>query len=219
MIVNQRDRFSFFEKLQRPEWVKRRLLHMLYHYEESRVYFLSPAEALKLPDLQMMNKDNIDDLKRFVPTESWHSREKFVSTSLERLKRGDHCYTRCDDGILAHFGWMTERQRAVPELGLWFELPPNFATINDFYTHPAFRTRGYYAPCLFQAIRDAALIPGTENIQLGFNAANTVSRWWIERIGSSYDRSIFYKKIFWIEKRWSTAIDHPITRMLSDPQS
>jgi hypothetical protein len=155
-----------------------------------------------------MNKDSLDDLRRFVPTESWHSRRQFIESAEKRLRQGGHSYTRVEDGILVSYGWMAQRQSRtyLSEARQWYELPPNTAVLYDFYTHPAYRARGFYASSLLQGLHDAAAVPGTEVIFACVLADNAAPRWWVEKFGGVYQGSLIYDKVLWYEKCSSTAV-------------
>jgi RimJ/RimL family protein N-acetyltransferase len=185
--------------------ISHRLRRELFESVEHLVYRLDPAEVRQLLDPPFtLNKDNEEDLRSFVPTR-WQSQDEFISTALKRLEKGEHCYTRVEDGTLAHYGWMMERQNRsyVTEVHQWLELPPNCAVIYDFYTLPAYRGRGFYPACLLQSLHDAANVPGTQNIHSTVDVTNAVPRFWFEKFGAVQKGRLTYERILWWKRRSS----------------
>jgi RimJ/RimL family protein N-acetyltransferase len=123
---------------------------------------------------------------------------------LTRLGNGHHLYSRVEDGTLVHYGWLIERQQRafLPEISQSVEMPDGSAVLFDYYTHPAYRGRGYYNASLRQMAHDAAEIPGTNSIVIGVVADNAASRKGIENAGFEYWRSGFQRVRVGRVTRW-----------------
>ena len=182
----------------------RRRLALAYHYAaEERMYRLAAADAADLPASTDFARDRWEDLERFVPSEPRHTREACLADWRQRRARGEHVYTRVEDGRLAAYGWMVERQKTI-RLD-WVDetasLPDNSAGIYDFYTLPEYRHRDFYQRLLMHAMQDAARIPGTEWIYLSILASDTVPRWWVERLGMEFCGGYEYSRTLWRRTR------------------
>jgi len=193
-------------QLRRLKWsnIQRRVGRIFRYSAEERIYRMAPADAVELPACPEFARDRWEDLELFIPSEPRHSRSACLKEWRERLDRGEHVYTRIEKGRLATYGWVVERQKTA-HLG-WthqtLELPDGCAVLYDFYTIPEYRNRDFYQLLLMHAMQDAANIPGTHWIYLGVRADDKVPRWWVERIGSEYCESYFYKRVLWRESKW-----------------
>jgi len=119
---------------------------------------------------------------------------------------------------LVHYGWLIERQRKsyISEVGHEIYLPPDSAVLTDYYTHPAARGQGLYRQSLKQMLHDAALIPGTKHIFIAVLANNRPSRHVIEKVGFTYQFSLFTKKVGGRARRWDNApteFTHPVEQL------
>lgn len=175
---------------------------------EMRIYSYDVELAHQLRVPQLMNRDCLPDLMVYQPAEAWQLRfSAFLKRVLAGLERGNHVYTRVEDGRLVHYGWLIERQQKshLSEVGHDFYLPPESAVLADFYTHPAARGKGLYQHSLRQMVHDASLITGTKHIFIGVLADNFPSRHVIEKVGFDYRFSFFARTIGGKTKRWTTA--------------
>jgi RimJ/RimL family protein N-acetyltransferase len=153
-------------------------------------------------------RDRFEDLACYAPAERWQpTTTAFLRSAMERLENGEHCYTYVEDGVLAHYGWLAERQEStfMDEVRQSWRLPPGSAVLYGFYTHPRFRGRGLYASALRRMIRDAATIPGLGEIYIGVRADNGPSRRVIEKVGFVYDRSFYARRRLASVRRWAGA--------------
>ena len=200
------DRLARFWRRLTWNAVKRRIAIALRYEAEERTYRMSRAEAADLPADTDFARDRWADLDLFVPSEPRHVREDVLSDWRQRRARGEHVYTRVEDGRLAAYGWVVDRQTTMRLA--WVkqavELPRNSAVIYDFYTLPEYRHRDFYQRMLMHAVQDAARIPGIEWICLSVLASDRVPRWWVERIGMPYCGSYFYRRVLWRQKTWQT---------------
>jgi GNAT superfamily N-acetyltransferase len=177
----------------------------MFHYNaEERIYRIAAQDAAELPPSPDFARDRWEDLISFVPGEPRFSRDACLKEWRDRLDRGEHVYTHVEDGRLANYGWMIERQK-IAHLG-WtkqtLEMPDDCAVIYDFYTIPEYRNRNFYQQLLMHSLQDAARIPGTRWIYIGVKADDKVPRWWVERTGAEYCESYFYNRVLWREKKW-----------------
>jgi len=191
---------------QRLTWrAIRRRIALAFHVEtEERTYRLAPADAAELPDSPDISRDRWEDLELFVPTEPRHEREAILEDWRQRRARGEHVYTKIEDGRLAAYGWVVERQKTMrlDWVKQAVDLPDGSAVIYDFYTLPEYRHRDFYQRLLMHAMQDAARMPGTQWIALSILGNDTVPRWWVERFGMEFTGSYFYRRVLWLSKKW-----------------
>lgn len=198
--------YTLAAQLRRLRWRNiRRRIERLFHYSaEERIYRMAPEDAMELPACPRFAHDRWEDLELFIPSEPRHSRKACLQDWRERLNRGEHVYTLIEDGRLVTYGWVVERQK-VAHLG-WthqtIEMPDDTAVLYDFYTLPEYRNRDYYQLLLMHAMQGAAQIPGTRWVYLGVRGDDKAPRWWVERIGSEYCESYFYRRVLWRERKW-----------------
>jgi CelD/BcsL family acetyltransferase involved in cellulose biosynthesis/GNAT superfamily N-acetyltransferase len=184
--------------------IKRRLALALRFEAEERTYRLSHLDAADLPASADFAKDRWEDLDLFVPTEPRHVREDVLADWRQRRARGEHVYTRVEDGRLAAYGWVVERQKTMrlDWVKQAVDLPDHSAVIYDFYTLPEYRHRDFYQRLLMHAMQDAARMPGIQWICLSILGSDQVPRWWVERIGMELSGSYFYSRVLWHQKKW-----------------
>jgi GNAT superfamily N-acetyltransferase len=184
--------------------VKRRIALALHYQAEERTYRLSRDEAAELPASDDFARDRWEDLDLFAPTEPRHVREDVLEDWRQRRVRGEHVYTRIEDGRLAAYGWVVERQKTAPLTWVkqTVDLPDHAAVIYDFYTLPEYRHHDFYQRLLMHAMQDAARMPDIQWICLSILASDRVPRWWVERIGMQYCASHFYRRILWWTTKW-----------------
>ncbi len=146
-----------------PIKVARRLKRAAWDDVELRVYRFPRDRPFTHPETVPMARDRFEDLVCYTPAERWQpTTDAFLQSATERLENGEHCYTRVEDGVLVHCGWLVDRQQRtfMAEVHQAWTLPPGAAVVYGFYTHPRYRGRGMYASALGRMIRDAAAIPG-----------------------------------------------------------
>src|SRR5262249_27793723 len=137
--------------------------------------------------------------------ERWQPRlTAFLRQAEERLANGDHCYTRVEDGLLVHYGWLVDRKERtfMDEVRQWWTLPPGSAVVYDFFTHPRFRGRGLDASSLARMIGPAADFPGPAAIYVAARPDNGPPRRVIEKLGFVYDRSFYERRRLVDVGRW-----------------
>lgn len=202
------NRRTFIEKLRHGglRSILRRIAKMAYEHNVLRLYYFSPQTVRRLPKSNAMTVDSWEELCAFRCTENWHNRSEILQEFRSRLDRGEHCFTKVVDGVLAHYGWMIERQQVCTVAEVHWEnvsLRPNCAVVYDCYTHPGYRGRGYYPAAMAQGLRAAAEVPGTEWILAGVLAGNRIPRMCIERWGAIWDRSFGYRRVLNVVRRWT----------------
>jgi CelD/BcsL family acetyltransferase involved in cellulose biosynthesis/RimJ/RimL family protein N-acetyltransferase len=190
-----------------PFTLASRLRRAVWGDVELRVYRHPGGAPATHPEPVPMARDRFADLACYVPAERWQpTTGAFLQSATERLENGEHCYTRVEDGVLAHCGWLVDRQETtfMDEVHQPWTLPPGSAVAYGFYTHPRFRGRGMYASSLGRILRDAAAIPGLGDVYICVRADNTPSRRVIERLGFVYDRSFHERRRLRRVRRWSS---------------
>lgn len=161
---------------------------------EMRVYTFDAEKISSVPNPNLMNRDCLEDLLKYEPTESWHlTPSAFHRSSIERLSEGNHVYTKVEAGKLVHYGWLIERQEKsfMSEINQYFTLPADSAVLFDFFTHPQARGKGFYQASMRQMLRDAGRIPNIKQICISVLADNSPSRHSIEKIGFEYLCSLY----------------------------
>ena len=189
-----------------PLRIARRLKRAAWDDVELRIYRFAKGAPVTHPETVPMARDRFEDLTCYTPAEGWQpATDAFLQSATERLDNGEHCYTRVEDGVLAHHGWLIERQERtfMDEVHQPWTLPPGAAVVYGFYTHPRFRGRGMYASSLGRMLRDAAAIPGLGEVYICVRADNGPSRRVIEKLGFVYERSFFERRRFRSVQRWS----------------
>jgi RimJ/RimL family protein N-acetyltransferase len=189
-----------------PLQAARRLKRAAWNAAELRLYRFPRGKPMTQSESLRMARDRLEDLTCYSPVERWQpTMSDFLQTATERLENGEHCYTYVEDGVLAHFGWLIDRQESsfLGEVNQQWTLPPGSAVLYGFYTHPRFRGRGMYSSSLGRMIRDAATIPGLGEIYISVLADNGPSRRVIEKIGFVYERSFYERRRFVSVSRWS----------------
>jgi CelD/BcsL family acetyltransferase involved in cellulose biosynthesis/GNAT superfamily N-acetyltransferase len=164
-------------------WIGRRREVRVYSYE---------AMKLASSDTNMsIHRDALADLLGYQPAEAWQSRQRFLSTSLARLKDGQHVYTYVENGRLLHYGWLTERpdQSLCGDRLPRFTFPPNSAYVFDFYTFPQARGRGLYTHCLRTILSELTPVTPTDKIYIAVTADNRPARHVIEKMGFTHELS------------------------------
>jgi CelD/BcsL family acetyltransferase involved in cellulose biosynthesis len=107
-------------------------------------------EADSKPD-PVFRKDMLEDFLGYAGSFRWISRQHLMQSAIERLRRGSHCYTVVEDGVLIYYGWLHVgiQEMDLTELGDYkYRFPPSAAVLYDDRTDVAAaravmrRTRG-----------------------------------------------------------------------------
>jgi hypothetical protein len=196
-------------RLKRLSWekVRRRARRTFYHFAEDRIYRVPVEEALEFEEVPEFHFDSWDDLQTYVPGPG-ESREALLTLWRCRLDAGEHVYTRTENGCLATYGWMIERQSScfLTDVRQQMDMPEAPAVLYDFFTAPEFRNRDFYPQLLMHSVRHtAASLPGIRWIYMTVRADDRVPRWWVERLGAHYYESYFYRRVLWREEKWRGA--------------
>jgi hypothetical protein len=193
-------------RLRRLSWakVRRRARRTVYHFAEDRIYRVPVDEALEFDEAPEFGFDSWADLQTYVPDPA-ESHEALLALWRGRLDAGEHVYTRTENGCLAIYAWMIERQSSclLTDVHQRIEMPEAPAVLYDFFTAPAFRNRDFYPQLLMHSLRHtAASVPGVRSIYFAVRADDTVPRWWVERLGAHYCESYFYRRVLWRQEKW-----------------
>ena len=196
-------------RLKRLSWekVRRRARRTFYHFAEDRIYRVPVEEALEFEEVPEFHFDSWDDLQTYVPGPG-ESREALLTLWRGRLDAGEHVYTRTENGCLATYGWMIERQSScfLTDVRQQMDMPEAPAVLYDFFTAPEFRNRDFYPQLLVHSVRHtAASVPGIRWIYMTVRADDRVPRWWVERLCAHYYESYFYRRVLWREEKWRGA--------------
>jgi hypothetical protein len=87
----------------------------------------------------LFRKDMLEDFLRYAGSFRWISRQHLMQSAIERLRRGSHCYTVVEDGVLIHYAWLHPGVEEVEltEVGYKCRIPPNGAVLYDDRTDVA----------------------------------------------------------------------------------
>lgn len=190
-------------KTRHPTATTRHLASLMPQTIEYRVYRL--ADNLERRNSQQLpaqtiepSIDSAEDLLLFDSAAVGCRRQDFLAAALERLERGQHCYTIVENGRLVHYGWRAAKQASsfFTEVQENYEYSPAGDVLYDFFTHPSARGRGLYQQTLAFLLRnqtprqdgpDAGECPVTYISAL---ASNESSIHVIEKLGFEYVESI-----------------------------
>jgi CelD/BcsL family acetyltransferase involved in cellulose biosynthesis/RimJ/RimL family protein N-acetyltransferase len=189
-----------------PLKAARRLKRAAWGDVELRIYRFPRGRPVTRPETVPIARDRFQDLACYEPVERWQpTTTAFLQSATERLDNGEHCYTRVENGVLAHYGWLVDRQQSsfMHEVHQTWTLPAGSAVAYDFYTDPRFRGRGMYFSSLGRIVRDVEAIPGFGQLYIGVRGDNAASRRVIEKIGFEYERSFFEQRRLGAVRRWS----------------
>jgi hypothetical protein len=96
------------------------------------------SEPDSKPD-PLFRKDMLEDFLRYAGSFRWISRQHLMQSAIERLRRGSHCYTVVEEGVLIHYAWLHPGVEEVDlsEVGYKCRIPPNGALLYDDRTDVA----------------------------------------------------------------------------------
>jgi CelD/BcsL family acetyltransferase involved in cellulose biosynthesis len=181
----------------RPQALASRIAGWVSERRELRIYRMAAGDVGERRHDPRVHANMIDALLAFEPGDSWQTRQGYLSAALARLEAGERAYTIAgDDGRLAHSGWLVPRQQQsrMSEVEQTLQLPPNSATLYDFYTDPANRGRGLYGATIDHILVDAFADPALEYAYISVLADNLASRKVIERAGFQYLGSFHWQR-------------------------
>lgn len=183
-----------------------------YSCDEYRVYRGTRGMGEGCERDSRVLRNDLSELIKFVPVESWQSRHHFLSGALSRLEQGESVYSISIDGRLAHHGWMARNQVSshMTEVNLTLTLPQNSVTLYDFYTHPAHRGRGLYRSTIRHMLCDAFADPKTESAYIFVLANDLPSRHVIESLGFEFQESYRRVRNFGLERKYKREAMDPV---------
>jgi hypothetical protein len=87
----------------------------------------------------IFRKDMLEDFLCYAGSFRWISRQHLMQSAIERMRRGSHCYTVVEDGVLIHYAWLHVgvREMDLSEVGYTYPLPPGGAVLYDDRTDVA----------------------------------------------------------------------------------
>lgn len=102
----------------------------------------------------VLNRNSLHDLLMFEDNGSPQNRSAFLRSALQRLERGQTCFTVCDNGALLFCCWIANR-RTVFDLEKWRESHPQVISgveFHEFYTHPLANGRDLLLPAFKETV-------------------------------------------------------------------
>lgn len=168
-----------------------RVRHLRERMWSTSCFRMMPVDAhaaSRFPVDRRLRENCFEDLARFQPSESWQTRQRFLSQAAARLADGALALTHAEDGRLLHYQWYawTRGVSHVCEVSQTVRLPSRDATAFDSYTVPAARGRGLQKAGFRHGHRDVAGWPGVGRIWGGVLADNASSRKNVEGMGARY---------------------------------
>lgn len=159
-------------------------LGRMRHGSKRRVYRFTCKDVSKLDHTNLMRKDCVEDLLAFRPMGGLGTTKKFLSRWLTNCERGYHVYTRVEEGILLHLGWLIGPQElgASSDIGKGFSFAPGSTILCEFYTDHRAGRHGLEEACLRQMLYDAANMPGAERIYVVVDSDGDPFRKVVERV-------------------------------------
>jgi RimJ/RimL family protein N-acetyltransferase len=200
-----RGRLRYTTASELPNLAWRALRSVFWRRLELRFYMMRAERVRSLPDPRPCRRDCFEDLQHYERFSYYQlDKDAYVLLAEERRKSGGHLYTRVEDGVLAHYGWLMERQEAHEDrrIGRGVRFPEGSAVLRDFATHPSVRGRGLYRETLWQCLHDAVTEYGASEVWIYVDWDNRVSRRVIEKIGFEYQGSISKERVLlWTVRR------------------
>jgi RimJ/RimL family protein N-acetyltransferase len=181
---------------------------------ELRIYDCRAEKIATLPHPHLCQRD---DWKALQALDRWSyeslTRDRYLDVVEARRREGKHhLYSRVENGILVHYGWVTYPQLRAPDAALGLEFIPaaGSAALWDYFTHPAARGRGLYLQTLWQCLHDAADLFRAKQVYIYVYADNAASRHVIEKAGFEYRGSLVQERRFFRTKRYATYSRDPL---------
>lgn len=191
------DKAKFFTLGKATKALFSRIKRKLHDKREMRIYIYNVHKIPPLPGQNLMNRNSLEDLIKYEQFESYQPTiSQFHHEALKRIEKGRIIYTRVENDVLVHYGWLVEREEKsfVSEVEQELTLLSNSAVLYDFYSHPSARGKGLFQASLSQMLRDAVEIPYTAQIYISVLADNKPSRHVIEKVGFDYHLSLWLNK-------------------------
>lgn len=188
-----------------PKTIWKNVRRKVYEFREVRVYMMDVDEIAKLPNFDLTKQNCLEDLLKYSPSEGWQfTISEFHQICLKRFEEGNFSYTFADEQKLLHYGWLVDNQEvsSVYEVEQQMKLPPNSSVLYDFFTHPEARRKGFYKKALCQILHEIAEKGKAKQVFISVLADNTASRSVIEKIGFTYQGSLFKETKIGKIKKW-----------------
>src|SRR5262249_16353315 len=94
-----------------PLQAARRVGPVLWHDVEHPIYRFPRGAPVTHPTTVPIARGRLEDLACYAPAEGWQpTTDAFLRAASERLENGEHCYTRVEEGVLAHCGWLVDHR-------------------------------------------------------------------------------------------------------------
>lgn len=190
----------------------RRVRNKIFRFIELRLYRWPSGRPLPCQPGPFSAANSLGHLLTYRPLFAWQpSRPQFLATASSRLEAGDTCFTRMENGVLAHYGWMGWRKSIrLDEVSQEQALEQESVVLYDFFTHPSFRGRGYYQTTLNEALSGLRDLPPGTPIYMSVAADNHPSRRVIEKAGFELCGRYFQRTLLLNVRRWrQLAAEHP----------
>lgn len=171
---------------------------------ELRLYRWPDGKALPSVRNPVAAQNCLSHLLAFQPRASWQpSVRKFLRDAASRLENGDLCFTRLQEGTLAHYGWLGWRERlAMPEVSQEKNLEKPAVVLYDFFTDPASRGQGLYQATLLEMLSTLRDFPPGTPLYITVMGSNRPSRHVIEKAGFEWQGSFFEQRRLFRVRRW-----------------
>jgi len=208
-----RARLAYAEPREVPrlvvKFVRTEIQSRLWDRLEQRVYVCSAEHVRTLPNPGQFRRDCLADFQCY-QRGGFHNqleKEEFLRVAEDRLRSGHHSYTLVEDGVLLHYGWLTDRQTLAPDqkVGLAFVPPPESAVVWDNFSHPRARGRGLMQQMLCQSLHDAVELAHAERVYGYVFSDNAASARSCEKVGFQHAGSLVREVRFGRVRRYGVA--------------
>jgi GNAT superfamily N-acetyltransferase len=199
-----RDRLLFARGREIPHLLLLALRSVFRTRLESRFYSMTAEKVRGIPNPRSCRCDCFDDLQYYERFSYYQlPKDEYLKLAEERRKSAGHLYTVVADGVLAHFGWLRERQEVYVSRRIQcaVRFPRESALLWNFATHPSARGRGLYRQALCQCLHDAVELHGARQVYIYVDWDNRISRHVIEDAGFDYQGSIVRERILFRTRR------------------
>jgi CelD/BcsL family acetyltransferase involved in cellulose biosynthesis len=201
-----KERWSRLNIFDLPLGLVRTLKNSLWRVEKLHIYSCDLDRLREAPLNQAVRRDHIPDLLAYQPSETCQPAvNRFLKQALKDLESGNHVYTCVEDGRLAHYGWLIERQGRsfLTEFQQALPLSPDSVALQDFYTHSRVQGGGLCRSLLSRMLFDAAQTPGVKQAYVCVPAENHHLRQAVEEEGLAHSCTLIRRNALGRTRQWS----------------
>lgn len=173
-----------------------RLIQWLWTNRVLLIYSIASGKHSQRSSAIDLHRNALEDLERFHQTESWLTREQFLTEARKRLANGLDIYTAVENNVLVHYCWVVPHQRRgwFPYVQQHYNYPEGSCVYFNAYTHPSARGRGLYTDSLMRVVEDALNVHQASYVYLAIESDNLASRSVVEQCGFACADILFERR-------------------------